>query len=269
MSDTIPVEPDAIDMAARFEGFSGTPYRDPTGVPTIGYGSIWIGDSGQRVTMDTPPIDEATARVWLAHELARAARTIAQDVRVPLSAHETAALEDFIYNLGAGNFGSSTLLRKLNAGDRAGAAAEIDRWDHAGGRVLAGLLRRREAETAEFRTPDPAPAPIPAPIPAGGQPATANEDTHMAFSWTDFMASVAAVGEDIIIGAAQSAAPLAAMDPTHPVVTAAIEGGQIAGKALALSGVPLPQFASMALMAAQMFAPARMQQQAPTPAPAA
>ena len=75
---------------------------------------------------------------------------IQRDCKVPLTIDEKIALLDFIYNLGGGNFRSSTLLRKLNAGDYAGAAAEFDNWDHAGGKVLAGLLKRRQAETDLF-----------------------------------------------------------------------------------------------------------------------
>ena len=71
---------------------------------------------------------------------------------MPLTIDEKIALLDFIYNLGAGKFRSSTLLKKLNAGDYNGAAAEFDNWDHAGGKVLAGLLKRREAETKLFKT---------------------------------------------------------------------------------------------------------------------
>jgi lysozyme len=100
--------------------------------------------------MDTPPIDEPTARVWLAHELKEAACVVMDDVDVPLTPGEEAALEDFVYNLGAGNFASSTLLRKLNRGDYVGAADQLELWDHAGGKVLAGLLRRREAEKKLF-----------------------------------------------------------------------------------------------------------------------
>lgn len=153
------VEPAAVDLATHFEGFSAWPYLDPAAVPTIGYGSIYVGgNSGVRVTMDTPPIDEPTARLWLAAELQQAARAVAAEVTVPLTAGQAAALEDFIYNLGVGAFASSTLLRKLNAGDYQGAAAQIDLWDHAGGRVLAGLLRRRQAETQLFEMPVAAPA---------------------------------------------------------------------------------------------------------------
>ena len=74
-------------------------------------------------------------------------------VKVPLNENQHGALVSFTYNLGAGNLGSSTLLRKLNAGDYAGAAAEFPRWNKAGGKELAGLTRRRAAEKALFEKP--------------------------------------------------------------------------------------------------------------------
>ena len=146
----------AADLAAQFEGFSSIPYLDTVAVPhvwTIGYGSIWLnGDGRTPVTKDTPAIDEPTARQWMANEFRTLSFDLADAVSVALTDDEIAALEDFIYNVGIGNFRSSTLLVKLNAGDFGGAAAEIDRWDHAGGKVIAGLLRRRQAETALFNT---------------------------------------------------------------------------------------------------------------------
>ena len=74
-------------------------------------------------------------------------------VKVPLNPNQFGALTSFTYNLGAGNLRSSTLLRKLNAGDYAGAAAEFARWNKAGGKVLKGLTRRRAAERALFEKP--------------------------------------------------------------------------------------------------------------------
>ena len=151
MSDTSGVEPDAIKLGEAFEGFRSAPYLDPAGFWSIGYGSRWInGDSVIPVTSATSPITQEVAQKWLANELAFTYKVITADVKVTLTHEETAALEDFIYNLGAGNFRSSTLLKKLNNSDYAGAAAEIDKWDHAGGKVMAGLLRRRQAETEEF-----------------------------------------------------------------------------------------------------------------------
>jgi lysozyme len=150
MSET--ADQKAADIAASFEGFSAKPYLDTLANPprwTIGYGSIWLPD-GSPITQNTRPITPQLARIWLADEMHKAALEIARVVKVWLTVDETAALQDFIYNLGIGNFEGSTLLRKLNAGDYEGAAAQIDQWDHAGGRVVAGLLRRRRAETALF-----------------------------------------------------------------------------------------------------------------------
>jgi lysozyme len=68
----------------------------------------------------------------------------------PLTQNQFDSLVDFAFNLGLGNLGSSTLLRKLNAGDVKGAADEFLRWNRAGGQVLAGLTRRRQAERDLF-----------------------------------------------------------------------------------------------------------------------
>jgi lysozyme len=73
-------------------------------------------------------------------------------VKVPITQDEFNALVDFVFNVGAGNFDSSTLLRELNAGDYAGAADQFARWDLAGGKVVEGLLRRRVAEADLFKT---------------------------------------------------------------------------------------------------------------------
>jgi lysozyme len=62
------------------------------------------------------------------------------------------ALVDFVFNLGTTAFAGSTLLRDLNASNLAGAAAQFQNWDHAGGRVLAGLLQRRLAEAKLFQS---------------------------------------------------------------------------------------------------------------------
>lgn len=133
------------------------PYLDPGGIPTQGYGSIWTWDTAGRrtgrVTMQSPEIDEGTAHAWLGYELKEVMKGIAALVHVPLTANQQAALEDFVYNLGLGNFGGSTLLRKLNAGDYTGAANELDKWTHQGGVELAGLVRRRRVEHVLMETP--------------------------------------------------------------------------------------------------------------------
>ncbi len=142
-------EQEAAQLAAPFEGFVSHPYQDTGGVWSIGYGSTRDADENP-ITANTPSVTEEQARALMARDLGKSAAEIQRDVKVQLSDNEKAALEDFIYNVGQGNFHSSTLLRKLNAQDFAGAAAEFDRWDHAGGKVLAGLLKRREAEKSLF-----------------------------------------------------------------------------------------------------------------------
>jgi lysozyme len=161
MTKIIPVEPAAIDLVVQFEEsgtFASRSREDPVGNWEIGYGSIWDWRlvPRTRVDADTAPVDEPTARAWLGMELKAAAQNIQNTVHVPLTAGQIAALEDFIYNLGVGNFLSSTLLRRLNMGDYAGAAAQFDRWTHAGGVVMAGLVRRRQAETDLFTGKTPA-----------------------------------------------------------------------------------------------------------------
>jgi lysozyme len=148
---------DALSTAARlaesFEGFRATPYQDVAGYWTIGYGSR-VDINGQPVTGQTAAVSPSQADWMMQRDLKAAFSEIAATVRVTLTSNETAAFADFIYNLGAGNWQASSLLRLLNAGNYAGAIAQLDLWDRAGGQVFAGLLRRRQAETALAETPD-------------------------------------------------------------------------------------------------------------------
>ena len=136
---------EAADLAISFEGFSSAPYQDPVGIWTIGYGSIRDAD-GNRITADSPAIDEATAKQWAMNEMRAALQTVEADVTVPMTDEEEAAMADFVYNLGSGNFAGSRILRYLNAGNFHGAADDLLLWNHASGQVLAGLTRRRAAE---------------------------------------------------------------------------------------------------------------------------
>ncbi|HAK9115445.1 TPA: lysozyme, partial [Salmonella enterica] len=95
-------------------------------------------------------IDEATAERLLNTGLVGYENDVSRLVKVKLTQGQFDALVSFAYNLGARTLSSSTLLRKLNAGDYAGAADEFLRWNKAGGKVLNGLTRRREAERALF-----------------------------------------------------------------------------------------------------------------------
>jgi len=132
----------------RHEGVRLAAYRDAAGVWTIGYGHT--AAAGPPVPAAGLTITAAEADAILGRDLARFEAAVSRLVTVALSQSEFDALVSFAFNVGEGALGRSTLLRKLNAGDRAGAAAEFGRWNKAGGRVLAGLTRRRAEERAVF-----------------------------------------------------------------------------------------------------------------------
>ncbi|MEY4441033.1 MAG: hypothetical protein RL442_33 [Pseudomonadota bacterium] len=145
----------AAELCRRFEGFRSSPYLCPAGVPTIGYGSTYYQD-GRKVAMTDPAIDEPTARMMLVSDLLnRFAPGVVRQcpglLPLALKANDWRklnAIVDFAYNLGVGRLQTSTLRRKVNAGDWAGAAEQLMLWTRGGGRQLPGLVRRREAERA-------------------------------------------------------------------------------------------------------------------------
>lgn len=138
----------ALSLTENFEGCKLESYQDQVGVWTIGYGHT--RGVGPNMTCT-----QAQAESWLRFDLAIAEAYVNAHVSVALTQGEFDALVDFSFNLGLGALHSSTLLRLLNSGDYAGAAAEFEKWDRAGGNVVAGLLCRRLAEKAEFIAIDP------------------------------------------------------------------------------------------------------------------
>lgn len=134
-----------VDLVARFEGFRSCPYRDVVGVWTIGYGET------RNVGPSTPCVSQRHARRKLRRRLERDfGAEVERLVTVRLSQRQYEALTSFAYNVGIGAFQASTLLRVLNAGDKARAANELLRWTRGGGVVLLGLVRRRRAERRRF-----------------------------------------------------------------------------------------------------------------------
>ena len=133
-----------LDLTEESEGCRLIAYQDSVGVWTIGYGHTRGVVSGMTCT-------QAQAEAWLREDILSAIADVNRLVKVPLTQGEFDALVDFDFNLGGGALRGSTLLRLLNGGDHAGAAEQFERWDRAGGHVLAGLLRRRLAEEAEFK----------------------------------------------------------------------------------------------------------------------
>lgn len=122
-----------------FEGKENKAYVDPVGIVTICYGET------KGVKKDDYKTDEQCLES-LASELVEHERGMLKVVRVPLSTKEQAAYLSFTYNLGVKAFTNSTLLKKLNSGDRVGACNELLRWNKANGKVLNGLTKRRQEE---------------------------------------------------------------------------------------------------------------------------
>mgnify|MGYP001250603974 FL=1 len=133
------VSQDCIQLVKYFEGFEDTAYLCPANVWTIGYGRTRNVKEGDKVT-------EVQAERDLLEELEEFKHQVLNSVKVELKQNELDALTSWTYNLGVGNLKSSTLLKKLNAGNKDEVPAEMVRWNKANGKVLAGLTKRREAE---------------------------------------------------------------------------------------------------------------------------
>jgi lysozyme len=154
-----------INLIKQFEGLARLnpadgmvyPYKDPIGLPTIGYGSR-VDLNGDEVTMNTAPMTQDQTEQLLYQDLQEFVNAVNSMVVVEVTQHQFDALVDFAFNAGAANLKSSTLLRMLNAGNYAGAADQFLLWNKArqNGQliVLPGLTRRRTAERQLFLTPD-------------------------------------------------------------------------------------------------------------------
>lgn len=142
----------AIELAKRFEGFerrvkrgteiTAVPYICPAGFWTIGYGHL--------CDPKHPPISETEAEAYLARDLQSALTATLRYCPVLASEPEgrLAAIVDFTFNLGAGRLQASTLRRRVNQRDWHAAVQELRRWVYGGGKVLSGLVARREKEAA-------------------------------------------------------------------------------------------------------------------------
>lgn len=134
------------ELIKSFEGLELEAYLCPADIWTIGYGHTGNVKEGDRIT-------KAEAEALLDKDLQTFRNGVKRLVKVPLNENQFGALVSFSYNLGLGSLQNSTLLKMLNAGDYTGAADQFLRWNKSGGKVLTGLVRRREAERAVFLTP--------------------------------------------------------------------------------------------------------------------
>lgn len=137
----------AIDLIKKYEGFKPEAYQDSVGVWTIGYGTTRIDGQPVKAGMT---ITEDQALQLVQQEVNKLWSQIESITKVNLNQNQMNALVDFAYNLGFNALKSSTLMSKVNAGDFNGAANEFTRWVYAGGKVLPGLVKRREAEKQLF-----------------------------------------------------------------------------------------------------------------------
>lgn len=146
------MSPAGVIALARFEAVVLSAYKDSVGVMTIGVGHTAAAGIPKPVSGMSFSAREAID--LLRSDLVTYEAAVTRNVKVALAQHEFDALVSFTFNLGEGNLKSSTLLRKLNAGDRAGAAAAFGSWVKAGGKTLQGLVTRRAAERAIFERAD-------------------------------------------------------------------------------------------------------------------
>jgi len=141
-----------LDLIKEFEGCKLSAYQCPAGIWTIGIGSTHYGD-GTPVTKNRTLPTEKAAIALLAATIGQFEKAV-NAMGVELTQNEFDALVCLCYNIGAGNFLKSTLVKMLKAGDdKAEIAQQFLRWDKAGGKSLAGLTRRRNAEAELFLTP--------------------------------------------------------------------------------------------------------------------
>lgn len=163
-TDEVPVEQkqptniseNGLSLIKSFEGKYYEGYLCPAGVWTIGYGHT--GETLGRSSPKGMRISDADIDKLLKEDMARFEKAVLRSVVVPLNQHQFDALVSFAFNVGAGALATSTLLKKLNAGDYAGAAEQFLVWNKATNPqtkkkvALAGLTRRRQAERHMFLT---------------------------------------------------------------------------------------------------------------------
>lgn len=144
------VSKNGLDLIKEFESFKSKPYLCPSQKATIGFGSTYYPD-GKKVTLQDKEITEEKAFEILEYIANKDfGSNINKVVKVPLNQNQFDALVSFAYNIGNGNFNSSTLLRWLNQGNYKEASIQLLRWNKSKGIVLNGLTKRRKAEKALF-----------------------------------------------------------------------------------------------------------------------
>ena len=141
------ISEDGLELIKKFEGCETTAYQDSVGVWTIGFGHTKGVEEGQTCSIED-------AESMLADEMDEYEGYINNMVKVGLQQYEFDALVAWVYNLGPTNLGESTMLKVLNGGQFDRVPDEMNRWTRAGGEILEGLVRRRQAESLMFQNLD-------------------------------------------------------------------------------------------------------------------
>jgi len=136
-----------VTLLAEFEGFRSKPYLDSVNIPTIGYGTIKYPD-GKKVTMQDSEITKEQAKEYLLHHLREIVLpTFNKNIKVDQNQNQIDALGSLVYNIGASGFSLSTLLKRINAKESIEKIKEAFlMWNKASGKILPGLVKRREKE---------------------------------------------------------------------------------------------------------------------------
>lgn len=182
-----------LKLIADFEGLRLSAYPDPGsgGEPwTIGYGTT-VYPNGDKVKKGDV-ISQEQALDYLKDDVRKFSDAVNRLVRVPVNQNQFDALVSFTYNLGEGALARSTLLTKLNSHDYRSAADEFGKWIYASGRILPGLVRRRNAERDLFLSPVNTEASIPQPAPEPVQPPVAADPVQPEKPKKGFMAPILA-----------------------------------------------------------------------------
>ena len=141
------ISQEGIALIKKFEGCKLKSYRCAAGVWTIGYGHTTLVEKNQEITQEE-------ADIILLADLEVYEDAVNKASTVPLEQHQFDALVSWTFNLGGANLNASTMLKVLNKGEYEEVPAQIKRWNKAGGKVLQGLIRRREAEALLFAGKD-------------------------------------------------------------------------------------------------------------------
>ena len=141
------ISQEGLALIKKFEGCKLESYKCAAGVWTIGYGSTKGIKEGMSITQEK-------AEELLLEDVSIFEDNVLDSVTMPLSQHQFDALVSWTFNLGGANLKASTMLKKLNAGEYEEVPSQMKRWNKAGGKVLQGLIRRREAESLLFEGKD-------------------------------------------------------------------------------------------------------------------